>query len=93
MSTIGRPPPDLTLNALSQQVIERVSRYTTLGWPIMMAQCRRANVDPANLQPQDVSAIMAFLTAGVARFTSPENAEKLEADLAPLQTPRWGSTG
>lgn len=56
----------------------------------MQAQCRREEVDPANLTRADLARVIDNLASAVARFTSPENATKVADALRPLALSRTG---
>jgi len=75
-------PSDLT--PFAQRVFDTLAKYTAFPWPIMLAQCRRADVEPATLQARDLHKVIDFMSEGVARFTSPEKGEALRAELRAL---------
>ena len=72
-------PEDLT--PFSRSVFETLAKYTAFPWPIMMAQCRRVDVDPKTLDAKGLELVMQHLSDAVGRFTSPEQAVAVRADL------------
>jgi hypothetical protein len=77
---VNASPPE-GLSAFSKQVFDIVVKYTVFAWPILTAQCRRANVDPMHLEPGILKQVASFVGEGVAAFTSPGKGKQVEADL------------
>jgi hypothetical protein len=63
------------------QVYEVLAKHTAFPWPVMMAQCRRANVEPTNLNADDLEKVVEFMAEAVARFTSPEKGMAVRTEL------------
>jgi len=55
-----------TLAPFSLQVFDTLARYTAFPWPVMLAQCKRANLDPAALTPQDLAKVLDLSPRGLA---------------------------
>lgn len=72
------------LSPFSEQVFGVVARYTVFAWPVLTAQCRRSNVDPMHLDREALARVIGLLAQGVAAFTSPVKAKRLEEELAHL---------
>lgn len=77
-------PQGVVFNALSDAVFVILARYTAFPWPVMLAQCKRVSADPANLTKKGLADALQHLATGVARFTSPEKAHKVEIELRAL---------
>lgn len=75
-------PDDLT--PFARTVFETLAKYTAFPWPIMMAQCKRADLDPKKLDARNLESVIHYLSDAVGRFTSPEKAAAVRADLAEL---------
>ncbi len=75
--------PD-NLSPFAREVFDALAKYTAFPWPVMMAQCRRANVDPVSVSPRDLDAVCDFMAEAVGRFTSPEKAAAVRDDLRAL---------
>jgi hypothetical protein len=78
----GNKPEGLSI--FSKEVFDVVARYTAFPWPIISAQCRRANVDPVNLDGEGLRKVLDFIAEGVGYFTSPEKAMLVRRELALL---------
>ena len=72
------------LSSFSKEVFDVVARYTAFPWPIISAQCRRANVDAMNLDRESLGRVVDFISEGVGYFTSPEKATLVRRELALL---------
>lgn len=72
------------LSPFARTVFETLGRYTAFPWPIMMAQCRRAELDPKTLDARGLGVVIDFFSEAVGRFTSPEKAAAVHAELAAL---------
>lgn len=82
MPTFGvNAGPPAGLSPLSRQVFEVVARYTAFTWPILTAQCRRAGLDPMQLDKDGLLRIIPFIAEGVGAFTTPEKASLVGAAL------------
>jgi hypothetical protein len=80
--TSGGPPTGMS--AFSKKVFDVLLKHTPFAWPIMTAQCRRANVDPAALDPESLAKVTRFVAEGVGAFTSPAKARQVADELALL---------
>jgi hypothetical protein len=80
--TSGGPPQGIS--AFSKQVFDLLLKHTPFAWPIMTAQCRRANVDPLRLDPESLGKVAGFVAEGVGAFTSPAKARQVADELALL---------
>ncbi len=69
------------LSSFSRQVVEVMAKYTSFAWPILAAQCRRANIEPGNLDKDSLLKLLPFIVQGVGAFTSPEKAKMVGAAL------------
>ncbi len=78
-----RPAP-IPLSALSQQAYEAVAEHTAFPWPIFTTQCRRHSVDPAQLGPADLKAVLEDLVSGVTAYTSPAKGQLVRQRLLAL---------
>ena len=85
---LTRRPEGVQLNALSDAVFEILARYTAFPWPVMLAQCRRVAVDPAQLTVDALLMAMPFMVQGVGRFTDPLRAQQVGRELAELARKR-----
>jgi hypothetical protein len=72
------------LTPFAEKVFDVLGRYTAFPWPIMLAQCKRANVDPAMLRASDLPKVLDFIVEAVERFTSPEKARAVRTELQQL---------
>jgi hypothetical protein len=81
---LGRRAGGVELGSLSERVFDVLSRYTVFPWPVMMAQAKRMQLDPAALTPSDLERLLPRLVEGVERFTSPEKAEAVRLELEAL---------
>lgn len=72
------------LSSFSREVFDVVAKHTAFPWPIMSAQCRRASVDPMNLDREGLAKAADFIAEGVGYFTSPEKAMLVRRELALL---------
>ncbi len=88
MSQSAKPPPGVVLAPLSARVFQVLAQYTAFPWPVMLAQCRRHDIDPALLSPSDLVKVLPHLVEGVARFTSPEKGEAVREALERLTVVR-----
>lgn len=86
-SGLRQRPADVTLNALSEQVFDVLSRFTVFPWPVMVAQCKRVSVDPENLTKAGLAKSLPFLVTGVGRFTDEDKAASAEQALTRLLEP------
>lgn len=72
------------MGALSRSVFDVLARYTAFPWPILSAQCKRAGIDPMNLDGRGVAKIIPLVAEGVRLFTSPEKATLVTGELTRL---------
>jgi hypothetical protein len=72
------------LSSFSREVFDVVARHTAFPWPIISAQCRRANVDPMKLDRESLGKAVDFIAEGVGYFTSPEKAMLVRRELSLL---------
>ena len=72
------------LSPFARSVFEALAKYTAFPWPIMMAQCRRVDLDPKTLDAKGLASVLDHFSEAVGRFTSPEKAAAVRADLAAL---------
>ncbi len=86
-SGLRRRPADVTFNPLSEAVFDVLSRFTVFPWPVMVAQCKRVSVDPANLTKEGLAKSLPFLVTGVGRFTDEDKAAGAEQALTRLLEP------
>lgn len=84
MGPLSRLPPGIALNPLSQRVVDLLERNTVFPWPVLMAQCKRFNVDPAALTPATLAPVVDAIADGVARFTSPAKGDEVRRALHTL---------
>lgn len=82
--TLKTKPEGVRLNPLSERVFEVLARYTSFPWPVMQAQCKRVDANPEALTPADLKRAAEHIATGVARFTSPQNGEKVLDELMKL---------
>lgn len=82
---LTKRPAGVAFNALSSAVFDILAQYTAFPWPVMLAQCKRVAVDPANLTKKGLLDALPYIVAGVARFTSPEKATRAEQELRALR--------
>ncbi len=87
MSTLGKLPDGVVLTPLSARVFQVLAQKTAFPWPVMLAQCKRCNVDPAALTPNDLRLVLPYLADGVARFTSPDKGDHVRVELEKLFPP------
>jgi hypothetical protein len=81
---LTRRPDGVHLNALSTAVFDVLARFTAFPWPIMLAQCKRVNVDPSELTADGLRKALPFIVHGVERFTDPVKAGQAEEELSSL---------
>jgi hypothetical protein len=79
------------LSPFSKEVFDVVAKYTKFPWPVLTAQCRRANVDPLHLDRASLEKIVDFVSDGVGFFTTPEKATQVRHELTLLARPRGES--
>ncbi len=72
------------LSPFARTVFETLAKYTAFPWPIMMAQCRRVDLDAKTLDSKGLAQVIDHFSEAVGRFTSPEKAAAVRADLAAL---------
>ncbi|MEL6543029.1 MAG: hypothetical protein AAFQ82_00280 [Myxococcota bacterium] len=72
-SQLRKPPEGVTLGEFSTLVFEVMARHTSFPWAILSAQCRRLELDPANLDRSTMEPLVAALSSAVGQFTTPEN--------------------
>jgi hypothetical protein len=78
------------LTPFASQVYDTLAKYTAFPWPIMMAQCRRAGLNPVTLTPGELEAVVEFMAEAVARFTSPDKGAAVLAEMRSLHGPLHG---
>ena len=79
-----------TFSPTSRQVFELLKQYTVFPWPVLMEQCTRGKLGPANLQPGDLAILGPLLVKAIARFVSEDKAQMFQRDLLfpkPLPAP------
>jgi hypothetical protein len=84
MTTLGKPPEGVVMTPLSSRVFQVLAQHTAFPWAVMVAQCKRCDVDPSALGPSELKRVAPFLCSGVARFTSPEKGESVRRELDKL---------
>ena len=84
MTNDKRPPEDVQLSPLAQEVFTRMAAYTAFPWPVLIAQCRRCKLDPARLDAHGLRQVLDGIAASVARFAGPAKGKRLRAELAAL---------
>lgn len=84
MTTLGKPPEGIVLTPLSSRVFQVLAQHTAFPWAVMVAQCKRCDVDPTAIEPSELKKVTPFLSSGVARFTSPEKGESVTSELERL---------
>jgi hypothetical protein len=84
MTTLGKPPEGVVMTPLSARVFQVLAQHTAFPWAVMLAQCKRCDVDPSALSPTDLKKVAPYLSTGVARFTTPEKGESVLRELERL---------
>ncbi|HJK94295.1 MAG TPA: hypothetical protein RMH26_26370 [Polyangiaceae bacterium LLY-WYZ-15_(1-7)] len=79
-----RLPEEVVLGRTSKQVFEILVKHTSFPWPVMKAQARRIDADPANLSPADVKALVENIADAVGRFTTPQKRDAVADALRAL---------
>ncbi len=79
-----RVPANVQLSPMAERVLAILSHHTAFPWPVLMAQCQRCNLDPAQIGAAEVKQLAPLLSAGVARFTSPQKGAQVLAELNKL---------
>jgi hypothetical protein len=81
---VKRRPDDVRLSPLADKVFECIARYTAFPWPVLLTQCRRCELDPANLDHKGLRLMLEAIASSVARFTSPGKGMALRRELEAL---------
>lgn len=84
MEGLKNLPAGVELGRLSARVFEVLERHTAFPWPVLVAQCKRHGLEPADLSASELETLVPFLAKGVARFTSPANGEHVRRELLQL---------
>ncbi|MEW5849807.1 MAG: hypothetical protein AB2A00_13395 [Myxococcota bacterium] len=84
VADLKKLPEGVNLSPFAVRVFQVMARYTAFPWPILLAQCKRCNLDPGSLTPAQAPAVIPHLAAGVGRFTSPEKQQGVQNDLEAL---------
>lgn len=69
MIALDRTPPR-ALGPLAISVYGVLERHTSFPWPVLKSQCRKNGIDPANLTPATLGAVIQDLALAVGRFSS-----------------------
>ena len=69
------------LSPCAKEVADIIRQYSTLAEAILNAQCKITGCSIAGLTPGDLKDLIPRLKDAVQRFTSPQKADQLEADL------------
>jgi len=72
------------LSPFVREVFDIVAKHTVFAWAVIAAQCRRAGVDPMQLNRDTLPMVVAFIAEGVGAFTSPAKAKQVQMELAGL---------
>ena len=84
MEVVSKLPPGIVLGFLSAKVFAVLEKHTAFPWPVLTVQCQRLGMDPTNVSPVQLGALIPHLATGVERFTSPENAQAVRDELNQL---------
>ena len=87
MEGLSKLPRGVVLGPLSERVFAVLERHTAFPWPVLTVQCKRLGIDPSNVSPTELPALIPLLVTGVERFTSPANAEAVRLELEVLLRP------
>jgi hypothetical protein len=55
---------------LAISVFGVLERHTSFPWPVLKSQCRKNGIDPTNLTPATLGAVIQDLALAVGRFNS-----------------------
>lgn len=69
MIALDRTPPR-ALGPLAISVFGVLERHTSFPWPVLKSQCRKNGIDPTNLTPATLGAVIQDLALAVGRFNS-----------------------
>ncbi len=83
MLAVQRNPPP-TLGPLALCVYGVLERHTSFPWPVLKSQCRRHGVDPTELSPTTLGAVIQDLALAVARFNDMTAGLAVRRDLVAL---------
>jgi hypothetical protein len=75
------------MNTLSTQVFQVLEAFVVSPWNVLKTECGWRGVDPLNLEPQVLTALLPRLRAQVARMTDADHAAHAEASLRELVHP------
>jgi hypothetical protein len=84
MDGLTKLPPGVRLGPLSARVFAVLEKHTAFPWPVLVAQCKRHGVDPADLDAAALEGLIPMLARGVERFTSPQHGEEVFRELETL---------
>ena len=79
-----------TYSPTSRRVLALLKEYSAFPAPVLVEQCTRGKMDPANLRPEDLAILAPLLVKAIARFVSAEKAQMFQRDLLlqkPLRVP------
>lgn len=83
MIALDRTPPR-ALGPLAISVYEVLERYTAFPWPVLKSQCRKNGVDPTQLTPATLGAVIQDLALAVGRFNSMTSGLAVRRELVSL---------
>jgi hypothetical protein len=72
------------LSPFAREVCSVVAKHTVFSWQIVSAQCRRASIDPMQLDKESLRKVAGFIAEGVGAFTSPAKVRLVEEALSIL---------
>jgi hypothetical protein len=82
-SAVAKKPSGLS--PLAAHMFDVLARYTVFPWPVLLTQCQRLRIDPGKLNASAATKeLVDNLATGVGRFTSPDKARKVQAELESL---------
>ena len=82
--TVAKRPDGI--NAIGNDALEVLERYTMFPWPMLKTQVERNEADPLNLTVDDLERTIDVLREAIARFSSPEKGQKAAEELRALVT-------
>jgi hypothetical protein len=76
--------PNRPISPIATRVVELLTRYSPLAWPLLESQCKAAGLCPETLTADELKILVGSLRGAIDRFGVGPKGEQVAADLLEL---------
>jgi hypothetical protein len=76
--------PNRPISPVATRVVELLTRYSPLAWPLLESQCKAVGISPETLTADELKILVGSLRGAIDRFGAEPKGEQAAADLLEL---------